>query len=109
MSAPLPAIETVPRPEGHKRENRYSFRLKDGDKVRSVPKLQYMSGEGTAFIEEAIEKSFDEVRLTRALLAIECPAIAGEVASLHADQILWLSKKWAAASAITVGESDGSE
>ncbi|AXK86596.1 hypothetical protein SAMN05421776_11756 [Nocardia farcinica] len=102
------AVDTVPASKASKRENRYSFRLKDGGKVYSVPKLQYMSGDGSKFIAEQLGKGLDEVSFTRRLLSIECPEAAAELDSLHADQVLWLSERWTAASAITVGESEGS-
>ncbi|MFE7717486.1 hypothetical protein ACFU44_00365 [Nocardia rhizosphaerihabitans] len=103
------AVDTVPVSEGSKKENRYAFRLRDGGKVFSVPKLQYLSGKGTDFLDEAIEQGLDEIRLTRALIAIECPEAAEGARNLAADQVMWISKRWAEASTITVGESEGSD
>jgi hypothetical protein len=102
-------VDTVPAPAGSKRENRYYFRCKDGGKVYSVPKLGYISGEGGDFIVNGMEQGFDDFKMTRELLAIECPAAADDIKAMTRDQIAYLSTRWAEVSMITPGESSGSE
>jgi hypothetical protein len=98
----------VPKSEGSKRPNRFAFRCRDGGKVYSVPKPQYLSGDGSDYIESAIADKVDEIRMTRRLLIIECPEAEDEIRRMAGDQIAHLSNQWAEASTATVGESDGS-
>ncbi|WP_431941679.1 hypothetical protein [Nocardia grenadensis] len=103
------AVDTVPASAGSKKANRYEFRCKPGGTVYSVPKVQYLSGEGSDFIEEAIKADMTEITLTRRLLMIECPEAADEIRAMAGDQIMFISRRWAEASNITPGESEGSE
>ena len=103
-------VYNVPKSEGAKKGNRFAFRAVDGGKVFSVPFLQYLSGDGAEFIETSIEGGrADEARLTRGLIAIECPAAAEAVRKMANDQVIGLSQAWAAASTASLGESEGSE
>ncbi|MBF6333445.1 hypothetical protein [Nocardia transvalensis] len=74
-----------------------------------MPFLQYLSGQGAKFIQAGIESKMDEASLTRGLIAIECPEAAEAVEDLSIDQIGALSKAWADASAVSMGELQGSE
>ncbi|CAM4134503.1 hypothetical protein NONI108955_10960 [Nocardia ninae] len=102
-------VYTVPKSQGAKRENRFYFRAKDGGKVYSVPKLQYLSGDGSDYIEQAIADEVDEIRMTRRLLIVECPAAEQDIRRMAGDQIADLSVAWAEKSTVDMGESDGSD
>ncbi|KZM68477.1 hypothetical protein AWN90_11445 [Nocardia terpenica] len=100
---------TVPKSAGSKRQNRFAFRIAEGGKVYSVPFLQYLSGRGATFIQSGIESKLDEASLTRGLIALECPEVAEAIEGLSIDQIGALSKAWADASTVSLGELPGSE
>ncbi|WP_280485354.1 hypothetical protein [Nocardia cyriacigeorgica] len=102
-------VYNVPSSQANKKENRFALRFKDGGKVYSVPKLGYLSGEASEFIEQAMKDNLTEVVLTRRLLRIECPQAEQEIRRLHDDQILDISRRWVSESGITPGESLGSE
>lgn len=103
------AVFNVPKAAGDKKENRFAFRAKDGGKVYSVPFMQYVSGAGAEFMEDAVEQKLDEVRMTRGLLSIECPQAKDAIRGMAMDQIVSLSRAWAAASTASLGESLGSD
>ncbi|RJO79310.1 hypothetical protein D5S18_02980 [Nocardia panacis] len=99
----------VPESEGSKKGNRFAFRGKDGGRIYSVPFLQYLSGESAAMVGKAVDENWDEARLTRGLIGVECPAAADAVLKMANDQVISLSRAWTEASSAAVGESVGSE
>jgi hypothetical protein len=101
------AVFEVPASEGEKKVNRFAFRHKG--KVFSVPKLQYLSGEGADYLLLAAKEGYDEPRTTRDLIGIENPAAAEAVRKMANDQVLRTSAAWIEASATSLGESSGSE
>ncbi|KAA0021807.1 hypothetical protein [Antrihabitans cavernicola] len=102
-------VFTVPKSLGSKRVNRFPFRVADGGKVFSVPFVQYLSGAGADYLEEAAEKGHDEIRLTRRLVEIESPDASEAVAKMSRDQVKALGEAWAEASTASVGESLASD
>lgn len=96
-------VFAVPAPAGSLPKNRFHFRMPDGAK-HSVPQLQYVSGAGAEFIDQAVEDGADEVRLCRGLMAIEDAAAGEAVRTLANDQVLELSRAWIAAGSVTPGK-----
>ncbi|OZD23816.1 hypothetical protein CH253_08110 [Rhodococcus sp. 06-156-3C] len=108
------AVYNVPESGAEKKENRFAFRIKDAngkgkDKVYSVPKLEFLSGETSEYIADLVGKAYNETTVTRNMLSLENPDCAEAVRKLRKDQVDALSAQWAEASAVTVGESSASE
>ncbi|WP_280395563.1 hypothetical protein [Nocardia brasiliensis] len=100
------AVYEVPPTEGKRKENRFAFRV--NGKIRSIPKLAFISGNGAKFAADN-DGALSYPMLYRELIAIECPAVREEVYAMADDQIINLSEAWVTASGITAGESEGSE
>jgi hypothetical protein len=99
----------VPKSEGSKKENRFTFKLSERGKTHSVPFLQYIGGEAAEYIESLAVKPVSEATMLRNLIRIECPEAFDEIRKLANDQVAALSVAWAEESEASAGESQASE
>lgn len=97
----------VPKPEGSKPENRFEFKITR--KTYSIPFMQYISTEGSDYVDSLAENPVTEIKMIRGILGIECPEASEELKHLTNDQVLALFTAWNENSTATVGESSASE